>query len=446
MNDAARPDQTTPTGGPDMPPRPSCGDTRRPRPDSPFEALFASVMDMGEAATTDVERMLWTNYARELLAARDARQDSSARTSLGIDTLRFGLAHAQAFVGECVERMRRPTLLEGVSSFVGNAFEHYTAYVGSRARERLDAADRALREAREFGHANRAAVDAAENAARKHAEFEEYIRAFRDWWRSGATFSVRMPGFEFNTRPARPDRAPDRVRWAEGCPLFPACEDDEDPVEGESWKWLPRDLEPGYIRVARLCAGLPTRDPRHYAWQALTEDDMSLRWGDGDYLVELVSTADMTDNRVIFHRIVELRDGVSTKPFPGPDAVEEVEAAEEEEEVEATPPGRVRWGGCPLFPACGDDEKPVRGQSWKYVREGLTPDHIRVSRVEGGVPVPVMRKFNWQATTADGIASYCGPGPYVVELIADAEADGQRIFRRELDVQPSTAANALAES
>jgi hypothetical protein len=441
MNDDARPDQTTPTGGPDIPPH--------RRSDDPFGDLFSNVMRMAEKAPSDVERMLWTNYARELLAARDARQDSSARASLGIDTLRFGLAHAQAFVGECVERMRRPTLLEGVSSFVGNAFEHYTAYMGSRARERLDAAERALREAKELGYANQKAYAAAENAARKHAEFEEYVLAFRDWWRSGATFSVRMPGFEFNTRPPRPDRAPDRVRWAEGCPLFPACEDDEDPVEGESWKWLPRDLEPGYIRVARLCAGLPTRDPRHYAWQALTEDDMSLRWGDGDYLIELVSTADMTDNRVIFHRIVELRDGVPSKEFPGPDEVAEVDAEEEEEEeeeVDATPPGRVRWVGCPLFPACGDDEKPVRGQSWKYVREGLTPDHIRVSRVEGGIPVPVMRKFNWQATTADGIASYCGPGPYVVELIADAEADGQRIFRRELDVQPSTAADAPAES
>jgi len=111
--------------------------------------------------------------------------------------------------------------------------------------------------------------------------------------------------------------ASEKTRWV-GCPLFPACKKGEKGIRGKRWKYITKDMEPGYIRVTMVTAGLSRASPKHYTWQTFSLDNMKRRWGDGEFLVELIADAD-SDNKRIFQRTVKIAEGLPSKPFPGPD-------------------------------------------------------------------------------------------------------------------------------
>lgn len=129
-----------------------------------------------------------------------------------------------------------------------------------------------------------------------------------------------------------------RVRWV-GCPLFPACKKGEKGIRGKRWRSIAAGVEPGYIRVTLVTAGISRASPKHYTWQTFSLDDMKRRWGDGEFLVELIADAD-SDNKRIFQKTVKIADNLASKPFPGPDdppddTVEEAApAAERDEETD----------------------------------------------------------------------------------------------------------------
>ena len=118
-----------------------------------------------------------------------------------------------------------------------------------------------------------------------------------------------------------------KKRWV-GVPMFPAPSSaDGKPKKGE-WAWIDEGVEPGYIRVSKSFDGRKKVCDFHLDPFTFTAEHIRKHWGRGTYIVELVSTADAGGNRRIFQRTINVEDGASDLPFPGPDWAESVVAPE----------------------------------------------------------------------------------------------------------------------
>ena len=126
---------------------------------------------------------------------------------------------------------------------------------------------------------------------------------------------------------------PKRVPWLEECPLFPYPKDGEQPVRGQTFKYVRRGLEPGYIRVQKSFDGtlVACKDHR-FDWRTFKKPHMAKHWGAGTYNLELMSTAESNngENARMLTRTITIGEdeGATGLPFPAsPSAWRDVDEA-----------------------------------------------------------------------------------------------------------------------